>query len=136
MHLKELAPALPPWAQVIETHASNSGKLAVCIEADTAAYVPYWLELLGVIDADGTAIQEIDQYWLEVAYQCAKMDLQLAIENTEHDPRTAGKFAEFHFTADQKWKQTNYPPGRTSAAASQGREARQHFTRIRGRLPF
>lgn len=134
--LKRPMAGLPPWAKRIDTYGSQNGKVSVCIEADTDAYVPYWLKLLGVMAEDGSYLQDPDQYWLECAYQCAKMDIQLAITNTEHDPRDAGMSAEFRFSRSEKWRQANYPPGRTAAAATQGREARDHFRRIRGRIPF
>src|SRR3990167_8044361 len=67
---------LPPWARVAETHSS---KVSICIDVDTDGYVQEWLRLLDV--------SEPDQYWLEVAYQCAKLDVQMALAGTEYDPR-------------------------------------------------
>ncbi len=134
--LKKPMAGLPPWAKRIDTYASQNGKISVCIEADTDAYVPFWFKLLGVMAEDGTYLQDPDQYWLEVAYQCAKMDLQLAITNTEHDPRDAGMSAEFRFSRSEQWPQSKFPPGRGATAATQGHEARDHFRRIRGRIPF
>lgn len=134
--LKRELQNLPAWAKVIESFAAKAGKVSVCIEADTDAYVPEWLELVGVMRADGAYLKDPDQYWLEVAYQCAKMDLQLAITSTEHDPRTSGKSAEFRFTKSATWAQQKFPPGRGIVAATQGREAREHYRRVRGRLPF
>lgn len=119
---------LPAWAQVVESQRSESGKVSVTIQADTDAFMREWLALLGV--------SEPDQYWLEVAYQCAKFDLQAAIVGTELDPRVSGKSAEFIFTRAPQWAQKSFPAGKGAHAATQGREAREHYKRVRGRMPF
>jgi len=116
---------LPPWAK----RAKNQSDWAsITIEADTDAYVAEWFGLLGVTKPD--------QYWLEVAYQCAKLDLQTAIAGTEYDPRIGGKPAEFKFNRSDKWALKLHPTGKGIKAATQGREARGHYVRIRGRMPF
>ncbi len=120
---------LPEWAEVLEDHPhAQSGKVGICIEANTEKYLEDWLEILEV--------KKIDQYWLEVAYQCAKMDLQLAIEGTKYDPRNSGKAAEFHMTNAPDFALKKFPPGKGIEAATQGREAREHYRRIRGRIPL
>jgi len=119
--------ALPEWARVIDSTNSLSGKISICIEGDTDGYIKEWFGLLGVTKPD--------QYWLEVAYQCAKLDLQSALVNTEYDPR-GGKFAEFKFTRAPQWALKNFSAGKGTKAATQGREAREHYKRVRGRLPF
>lgn len=119
---------LPAWARIKDV--PDNGRVSIIIEGDTDGYTREWFELLGVNLADA------DQYWLEVAYQCAKMDLQMALEGTPFDPRTAGKPAEFHFTRHNHWKQKLHPPGKGIVAASKGLEAREHYRRIRGRLPL
>jgi hypothetical protein len=85
---------------------------------------------LGVKPADAT------QYWLEVAYQCAKLDLQLAIDGTQYDPRIAKKPAEFKFTRCNHWQLKLHPPGKGIELATKGHEARNHYRRIRGRIPL
>jgi len=90
-----------------------------------------------LIDVDADAAYEAflsemepekpDQYWLEVAYQCIKMELQLAM-------RTFAMEIRIH-DLGKKWAQKNYPEGRGARAATFGREARGHFKRIRGVLP-
>ena len=117
---------LPPWAEV-EKHP-HDGKVGICIRVSTKGYLEEWLELLQVT--------KIDQYWLEVCYQCAKLDIQRAIQDTEFDPRLMKAFAEFHFDDAPEYAQAKYSPGRGIAAATQGKEAREHYKRIRGRLPF
>lgn len=115
---------LPPWAKVVPFN----DKLCIRIEADPDGYIPEWLELLEV--------KKPDQYWLEVAYQCAKLDLQACLAGTDYDPRTAGKAAEFHFLNRPQWALNRHPKGRGINAASKGKEARAHYRRIRGPLPF
>jgi hypothetical protein len=116
---------LPKWARAAKTH---SPKVSICIEADTAGYVAEWFKLLKVGDTD--------QYWLEVAYQCAKLDLQAALVGTEFDPRTSALPAEFHFSRASQYEQKNFPQGRGIAAATRGREAREHYRNVRGSLPM
>lgn len=115
---------LPTWAKKV-----NCAKWAgIRIEADPDGFIPYWLNLLG--------IEKPDQYWLEVAYQCGKLDIQWALESTEYDPRVAGKPAEIHVLNRPKWALKNYPAGKGIHRASQGKEARGHYVRIRGRIPL
>lgn len=74
----------------------------------------------------GFPTDEPTQYHLEVAYQCMKMDMQkefgFAIEIRISDP---GK----------KWALTNFKKGKGAHAATQGREAREHYRRLRGFIP-
>lgn len=126
--LKRDALQLPEWAKVIETQASKDGKVSIVIEGDTDGYIAEWFALLEV--------KTPDQYWIEVAYQCAKMDLQMAISGTQYDPVVAGKPAEFHFKRSDRWALKNFQPGRGTQAASRDKEARAHYVRIRGKLPM
>lgn len=116
-------PNLPDWAKA---HVNDGGMLVV--EGDTDRYVAEWLQLLKV--------KTPDQYWLEVAYQCAKMDVQTAIEGSEFDPRTCKKPHYILFSRSSKYALAQHPTGKGAAAATQGREARDHYKRVRGRLPF
>lgn len=67
------------------------------------------------------------QYWLEVAYQCAKMDLQVAM-------RTPG-FEIRILDTDKNFALAKWPEGRGLVAATWGKEAREHFRRLRGFVP-
>ena len=116
---------LPPWARVSD---HRSAKVSICIDVDTEGYVNDWMALL--------APPQIDQYWLEVAYQCAKLDVQMALVGTEYDPRFSGKPAEFHFSKSPELALVLHPHGRGVEAATKGKEARAHYVRIRGRMPF
>lgn len=120
---------LPPWARVAESVSSRAGMVSICIEVDTDAAYRAWLDELG-------AAHRVDQYWLEVAHQCVKLDLQSALLNTPYDPRVSAKPAEFHLTRAPQWEQKKYQKGRGADAATRGREAREHYRRIRGQLPM
>lgn len=132
---------LPPWASVADEY---SHKVCICIKVDTASAMLEWLQLLGA------PLDALTQYWLECAYQCVKLDVQSAIANSDFDPRTAPKAAEFHFDRAPEYEQAKFPPGpakkvtvdgqeltlRGADLATRAREAREHYKRIRGRLPF
>ena len=115
---------LPAWA----SKAEDPGKAKLAVQIDSAPAYKEWLRLLDV--------SEVDQYWLEVAYQCIKLDTQAALVGTEFDPRTSGKHVEFRFSNAPEYALAAHPEGRGVAAATQGKEARGHYTRLRGGLPF
>jgi hypothetical protein len=116
---------LPAWATIAPSASKGIGAV---VEVDSAQAYPYWLSLLGVSTPD--------QYWLEVAYQCIKLDVQSALVGTENDPRTLGKPVQINFARAEAFAQKAHPPGRGASLATQGREARTHYVRVRGRMPF
>lgn len=140
--------SLPPWASVEESHLSDSGKVSIVIAVDTAAAVEEWLALLSDSPAVEAWVQaedpkalprhrpRLDQYWLEVAYQCTKLDVQTAIAGTEYDPRISGKPAQFHFNRADEYALIRHQYGRGIEIATQGKEARNHYVSIRGRMPM
>ena len=133
---------LPKWATL------KAGKYripVIDVDADamyvawigeiTAYYLlhaqPDWMDE----KAWATCFKELDNpvsaYWLEVAYQCMKLDLQIAMRS-------------FHFEihvhdAKKNWAQKDAKPGRGTEKAAGGlqggKEAREHFKRIRGVFP-
>lgn len=118
---------LPEWAKIIER---GGEKLCAVIEVDSDSAYEAWLtELLPEATTP-------DQYWIEAAYQCIKMDVQAAIEGTDLDPSLAGKSAQINLTPSDRWALKNFKKGKGVNAATQGREARDHYKRIRGRIPF
>lgn len=134
---------LPAWAKVVPSALVDKGKVGVVIEVDPDTAYPEWLKALasedypevgGVKRLDSPT--NVDQYWLEVCYQCVKLDLQAAIAGTKYDVRTSNKPAEFHFKNSPKFALKEHKPGRGPVAATQGKEARQHYKRVRGSLPF
>lgn len=68
----------------------------------------------------------LDQYWLEVAYQCIKMDCQ-RFNGMGIDIRIRDR--------ERKYCQANYREGRGAHAATQGKEARNHYMRMCGSIP-
>lgn len=114
---------LPEWAKLRD----ESGKACAIVEVDTDAAYLDWLKLLGVDFGD------LDQYWIEVAYQCIKMDVQAALEATILD---SGVHAQINFARAERWALKNYKTGKGAAAATRGREARDQYKRIRGRVPL
>lgn len=75
----------------------------------------------------------LDQYWLEVVYQFAKLDLRRALLLEGESPWPA----EIHIDADKmQWRIAAYPMGRGVAAASEeGKEARKLYRYLRGFIP-
>jgi len=124
MATKELV--LPSWAKLGE----KKENVALVIEADTDGFMKEWMSLLGVKP------DEVDQYWLEVAHQCAKMDLQSALVGTDYCLNGNAQPVEFHFSNAPQWALKKFDEGKGIAAATQGREARAHFKRVRGSIPY
>jgi hypothetical protein len=117
-----------PWLKI--TPQPADARLAAVLEIDSAEAYPYWIALLEVPK------DELDQFWVETAYQCIKLDAQAAIVETVLDPRTANKSSEIRFTRADEWALARFPPGRGLNLATKGKEARRHYVRIRGRMPF
>lgn len=130
---------LPPWAKVSDTQYERAN---IHIEVDSEAAYAYWLNLLDS--------PTLDQYWLEVAHQCIKLDLQAALAFTQHDMRFADRHVAIKMTRAEKYAQAGKPVGKSATVkgrdskdktlrgadlASQGLEARGHYIRIRGALP-
>lgn len=116
---------LPEWASV---DPNGSDKFAVTILVDSAAAYTAWLAELG--------IDEPTQFDIECAYQCIKMDVQAAIEGTEHDPATAGMSHTIKFSRAEEWALANFPAGKGIHAATQGLQARAAYRKLRGSVPF
>jgi hypothetical protein len=91
---------------------------------------------------------EKDQYSIEVAYQCIKLKVQDLVAASDDDPReqdppkplvilmesaakAAAETEEDAIAAKEKWALRKYPEGRGAAAATKGREARDHYERVR-----
>lgn len=129
------APQLPNWLTV-----SPKGVMVVDIDK---AY-PAVLGALGV--ADG----EVNDYWKEVAFQCAKMAVQDIVSGTELAPyakQTAAQIAageppqlerclviDMQYGASKDRWALKEPNGKDVQRATKGREARVHYERIRRRL--
>lgn len=141
---------LPDWAESLETPFD---KMRVSVDAEDAyeallgEYVEFysdpdnypdeWLREDGDLRAEwercleGLEVENPTAYWLEVAYQSIKLDLQLAC-------RTFNLEIRIH-DADKRFSQEAAPDGRDVMEAAGGfeggKEAREHFRRMRGMLP-
>ena len=114
VEVKEQIVSLPRWATL-----TNRPGLIPLIDVDSDGAYTAMLALLKV--------DLPDRYWLEVAYQFIKLELQTAMR--------CFRF-ELHLQdPTKKWAQKKYPEGRGARAATYGKEARKHYIRIRGALP-
>lgn len=104
---------LPSWAKVIDTAK---------IEMDAGKFYPEILEDFGV--------KELDQYWLEVAFQCAKLDVQLAVSGTEHQAPTGGALCLIVVDEGKQYAQSKYPEGKGADQA--GKDAKSLWKKLRG----
>lgn len=125
---------LPSWARLA---VDRDARIAVRVEIDGPKAYGAWIDTLkekykGV---EGVEVQ-LDQYWLEVAYQCIKLDVQLAIAGSPVDARVSGKLLQFHISRALGYELANHPPGLGAEMASKGKHARKHFSRVRGREAF
>jgi hypothetical protein len=95
---------------------------------DTHKAYPLFLKALGL---------KHDQYGLEVTYQCVKMAVQDLVSASGQDPRDEGKPLVILMEPGRdkdKWALRSAPAGKGAALATQGREARVHYDRIRGKV--
>lgn len=144
--LKKQTIQLPAWAWLDPDF--NKDKLGLRIVADPAVAYREWFDLLhdnkypipeDMRKAGITYMPDVsqpDQYWLEVAYQCTKLDLQSCLRGTPFDPRISGKPVEFKLITTPEFAHKNWPEGKTWQVASQGKQARMHYMRVRGTLPM
>ena len=114
-------PPLPEWAR--DSGLVNRGGMPIVVVDPDAAY-PAWLAELGV------GAETVDKYWLEVAYQCVKMDVQWACGfHIEIRIRGGEGYKE-------RWALANHPGTKKDIErATQGKEARGHYKRLRGFIP-
>lgn len=116
--MEKLSVILPKWAKQVR------GTPIPKIEVDPDVCYPAFFKELGVEPKD------IDQYWLEVAYQCMKMELQRILGFFAFEIRVRA-----HRGRKDRWALNNHPPGKGANLATLGREAREHYKRLRGVVP-
>jgi hypothetical protein len=117
--MPEAPERLPEWA---EKHPYTPNAYLV----DSDKFYP----ALGKAIFPKTAPDKLDQYQMEVIYQCMKLDMQTHL-------------MRFNFRiivrADDgrkdRWRHDKRPKGLGAAAASKGNEARAHYRRMRGFIP-
>jgi hypothetical protein len=113
---------LPKWMS-----RNKSG--AFIVDPDLA--YPAILKALGVEEKD------FDQYWIETAYQCAKLAVNDAVAGTDMDPRPEKPLVILiQSLGDRKerWALRNFKTGRGVAVATKGGEAKAHYERVAGSL--
>lgn len=109
----------------------EGGKLGVVVEIDPDGFVPQWLGLMK--KDEGTVIT---QYDMEICFQCAKMDVQLALDETEYQPSRSKKVVQINVLNRPEWALKNFSAGQGANAAIKGkRTARDVFKEVRGELP-
>ena len=77
-------------------------------------------------------VDNIDQYWVEVAYQFVKLEVVRLIRLSGVGPWNRRQ----HINGSKdKWHFKNLPVGRGVEAAAQGKEAREMYRLLRGFIP-
>jgi len=103
-----VAEKLPKWLTV------RPDGVAV-VDPDKA--YPIVLKALGVADKD------VDQYYVETAYQCAKMAAQDLLGQQ-------GAVLQIRIECRPKWALKNFPVGRGIVLATKGREAKALYGKV------
>jgi hypothetical protein len=82
---------------------------------------------------------QMDQYWLEVVYQCMKLEVQRIMATRPDDPRKRGIPLEIHVMTGGgrkgRWNLAQFPPNRGISMATKGLEARHIYKVLRGGIP-
>ena len=123
-------PEAPPDKKKVELPAGYELKENGNLVLDPAVLYPPIQEELDV--------KKLDQFWLEVIYQFAKMDAQVLVKTLKIDPRPAKALVLIirgNADVKNKWALKNYPEGRGVEAAAKGREARKLYAKVRGFIP-
>ncbi|MDX1810433.1 MAG: hypothetical protein R3240_00675 [Gammaproteobacteria bacterium] len=97
---------------------------------------PSWTKELRSLD-----LEKLTQYWIEVAYQMAKLELRRYLLLAGKNPwppkiriKTGYKTLESGDLISH-WHMSNFPKGAGIAKATQGKEAREHYRTLRGFIP-
>lgn len=115
------AKRLPAWA---EPHPTDPR--AVLVDPDKA-----YPEILTELKRFGADPTKPNKYFVEIAYQFIKMDLQVALQRFNFT---------IHIRSDgdrkQRWNLSMLPGDDAEIVqATKGREAREHYKAIRGFIP-
>lgn len=109
---------LPDYAKEI-----SPGK----VEVQASEFYPFWLDSLGV--------SEPDQYWLDVAFVCMRMDIQLATELTESAPPRGGALVIIVQDSEKTYAMNKWPVG-DGAGKLTRKKAQQYFQKVRRATPM
>lgn len=117
---------LPDWIAPIK------GKVNTFV-VDPDIYYPRVLAELGV--------KKPDQYWLEVAFGCMKLDFNLHVGlcGACEPGRSVTRYVRADNGRKRRWNLTMHPPGKTDwrklSLAERSRHIRENYRRIRGFVP-
>lgn len=103
------------------------------LEIDPDLAYPAMLEAIAASIPDPAqrpVLDRLDQYWVEVAYQCAKMHAYNLVAGTEYDTRPRGMAITTNIIRRDRWALKKHPKGRGHVAATAGREAARHYAKI------
>ena len=96
-------------------------------------YAQFLAELADKLGEDGPNPDAPGDFWLEIVYQCAKLEVQRLVMAAGLDPRPDAGFI-IHIRADgdrkAKWRQAN-PTGMAVTRATKGGEARICYALLR-----
>ncbi len=101
---------LPAWATLKKEEGKNP-----TIELDPNGFVPEWLKKM-------RAPETVDQYWLECAFQCAKLQLNDAVKGTALDPENSKKSLVLLIKNRPHFAIKTFPPGAGVEAATRGKK--------------
>ena len=113
------------WLAELRTYYANNVPAEFMVP-NTKDMKDEWVNCVIDLNTDPTT-----QYWLESAYHCGKMELQIAMRTF--------KFEIHIHDEGKKYAQKAHKPGRGAHRAAGGFrggvEARDHFKRLRGFIP-
>lgn len=123
----------PAWLGELRRHYAETMPPRAWFEPGTMDLKPEWGACLNEL-----AQTPVTAYWLEVAYQCAKMDLQVAVHRLQFEIRMHGGREKYAQRTAPQGRPTAYAAGAYTGAGEQqlrGKEAREHYKRLRGFAP-
>lgn len=92
-------------------------------EVNTGVAYPEIFKVIGVPE------DNFDQYWVETAYQCAKLGVQTLVTGTELDP-SPNMIQIRMVDPTHEWNLKKFKRGKGPEVATKGNEAKAHFKRI------
>lgn len=113
---------LPAWAE-LKADCTYGGKPIDVVLVDPDKMYPEMFAALGV--------DKPTKYWIEVAYQMMKMDLQVAMKKFSFIICVRGDDGR-----KDRWALSAHPGSSDDVTrATKGKEAREHYKKLRGFIP-